>query len=165
MPGIRPLSWNPHGRPLTQDDYVSVPSTLTETQGSISNHLYYIKLHGSMNWLSSDGQGLMVIGGGKRAQIQREKLLHSYSKLFEDVLSRRNRRLLVIGYGFRDSHINEVIAHAIRKYGLKLSAISPASPRDFRATLLEDYDKDKKTLEDQKTLEDKRTLWEGLAGY
>jgi hypothetical protein len=55
MPGIKPLSWNPRERPLTRDDYISVPSTLAETQGSISNHLYYIKLHGSMNWLSSDG--------------------------------------------------------------------------------------------------------------
>jgi hypothetical protein len=107
----------------------------------------------------------MVIGGEKRAQIQREKLLHCYFKLFEDVLFRRNRHLLVIGYGFRDSHINEVIAHAIRKCGLKLYVISPASPRDFRATLLGVHNEDKKTLEHRKALEDKQTLWEGLAGY
>jgi hypothetical protein len=76
-----------------------------------------------------------------------------YFKLFEDVLSRRNRRLLVIGYGFKDAHINQVIAHSIRKCGLKLYVISPSSAKGFRGTLLENLD------------EDKKTLWEGLAGY
>ena len=61
---------------------------------------------------------------------------------------------IVIGYGFWDTHVNAVIAQAIRQqHGLKMYVISPQSPRHFESTLLTDSD------------EDKRVLWQGLAGY
>lgn len=95
----------------------------------------------------------MVVGGNKPAQIHREKLLQWYFDLFQEVLSYLNRRLLVIGYGFRDFHINEIIAQSIRQHGLKLYVISPQSPKDFKSELLRDNDNARKTL------------WQGLAGY
>jgi hypothetical protein len=59
----------------------------------------------------------------------------------------------VIGYGFRDLHINAVISKSIRQHGLKLYVISPQSPEDFKNELLGKGD------------EDKKTLWQGLTGY
>lgn len=104
-PGMKPLAWNPRQRSLTSDDYLQARSNPTEVQEDASNLFYYVKLHGSRNWRSSNGQGLMVIGGNKPAQIHREPLLRWYFEIFNQVLSRPNRRLLVIGYGFRDLHI------------------------------------------------------------
>jgi hypothetical protein len=150
--GKTPWSWL-RGGELTPEYYFQAPSNPTEVPEDISNLLYYVKLHGSMNWKSSDGRNLMVIGGNKPSQIHREKLLQWYFDLFQEVLSCPNRRLLVIGYGFRDLHINAVIAQSIRQYGLKLYIIAPKSPEDFKKELLRDGD------------EDKKTLWQGLTRY
>lgn len=152
-PGMQPLFWNIPGRYLIQDDYLQAPSTPTETQEDSSKLLYYVKLHGSMNWKASDERDLMVIGGNKPAQIHREKLLQWYFDLFQEVLSCPSRHLLVIGYGFRDLHINAAIAQSIRQHGLKLYVISPQSPEGFKNELLKNGD------------EDKKTLWQGLTRY
>lgn len=93
--------------------------------------LHYIKLHGSFNWKSSDGSNMMVIGKDKEHQISREPLLAWYVDIFKQVLSQKERRLLIIGYGFRDKHINQIIATAIKENGLKLYVVSPEGPRDF----------------------------------
>jgi hypothetical protein len=150
--GKTPWSWL-RGGELTPERYFQAPSNPTEVAEGISNLLYYVKLHGSMNWKSSDGRNLMVIGGNKPAQIHREKLLKWYFDLFQEVLSCPNRRLLVIGYGFRDPHINAVVAYSIRQHDLKLYVISPQSPEDFKNGLLRDGN------------EDKKTLWQGLTRY
>jgi len=42
-----------------------------------------------------------------------------------------SRKLFIIGYGFRDRHINEIIADSVKKYGLKLYVISPTNPKEF----------------------------------
>lgn len=150
--GITPWSLL-RGGELTPEYYFQAPRNPTEVPEGISNLLYYVKLHGSMNWKSSDGRDLMVIGGNKPAQIHREKLLQWYFDLFQEVLSCPNRRLLVIGYGFRDLHINAVIAQSILQHGLKLYIISPQSPESFKNELLTDSD------------ENKKTLWQGLTRY
>ena len=85
---------------------------------------HYIKLHGSLNWRSCHGQNMTVIGGIKRA-IDREPLLKWYYEIFENVLSGGDKKLMVIGYGFRDEHINDTIINAIKKKGMKLYVLSP----------------------------------------
>jgi phosphatidylserine/phosphatidylglycerophosphate/cardiolipin synthase-like enzyme len=45
-------------------------------------------------------------------------------RTFENALSAADSRLLVIGYGFRDKHVNEVLERAIAK-GLRLFVIDP----------------------------------------
>jgi SIR2-like domain len=92
-------------------------------------HLNYIKLHGSSNWTSSDGSLQLVIGGEKESQIGQEPILKSYFKIFEDALSRSDRRLMVIGYGFRDQHINKVIKDCVLAHNLKFYIISPSNPK------------------------------------
>src|SRR5439155_13282313 len=91
-----------------------------------------IKLHGSMNWQREvGGRKVMIIGGGKLTQIRSEPLLDWYYKIFKQVLSRKNQRLLVIGYGFGDPHINDVILKSVREHGLRLYVVSPHEPEDF----------------------------------
>jgi hypothetical protein len=138
---------------LTSEYYFQASSNPAEVDEDISHLLYYIKLHGSMNWKSSDERDLIVVGGNKPTQIHAEKLLQWYFDIFQEVLSCPNRRLLVIGYGFRDLHINAVIAQSIRQHGLKLYVISPQSPEDFKSELLRNGD------------EDKKILWQGLTRY
>ena len=91
----------------------------------------YVKLHGSQGWLSHDGSDAMVIGTQKISRIDNEPLLKWYFSLFEQVISRPDTRLLTIGYGFGDRHVNECIVNAIGN-GLKLYVISPQSPQAFK---------------------------------
>jgi hypothetical protein len=83
------------------------------------------KLHGSSNWRDRANGSLLIIGGDKAAGIQSHEILSRYSQEFKRQLSQPGARLMVIGYGFRDPHINEVIAAAVEG-GLKFFLIDPA---------------------------------------
>jgi hypothetical protein len=73
------------------------------------------KLHGSTNWQAADGQHMLVMGGNKTSAIWRNSVLRRYIEEFKSRLSEPGARLKVIGYGFRDRHINETIAVATQK--------------------------------------------------
>src|SRR5579863_564880 len=79
-----------------------------------------VKLHGSFNWRTSDGRNELVVGTGKTDRIATSPLLSWYWEIFKSVLSSGNVRLLVVGYGFADDHVNAVIADAVDHHGLKL---------------------------------------------
>jgi hypothetical protein len=114
---------------LEQGDYLTLPGTqgLDHAKSQLSGaRFFYVKLHGSSNWCSSDGQQRMVIGHGKKEQIQSEPLLAWYFELFESVITTAARHLLTVGYGFGDEHINDVIANGVSK-GLRLHVLSPSS--------------------------------------
>lgn len=57
------------------------------------------------------------------------------SSLFENLLNAGQRKLVVVGYGFRDKHINEIIANALKHHQLQLYIMSPKQPIDFRSEL------------------------------
>lgn len=82
------------------------------------------KLHGSSNWSREDKQPMLIMGGAKALEIGKEPILNWYAKVFEEKLTVDNTRLMVIGYGFRDNHINSAIANGIER-GLKLFIIAP----------------------------------------
>lgn len=82
------------------------------------------KLHGSSNWKDTWGSDLMVIGGTKALEIGQRPILTWYARLFEECLSSANARLMVIGYGFRDQHINDILARASER-GLQMFVIAP----------------------------------------
>lgn len=84
----------------------------------------YFKLHGSSNWLNSEGGSMLIMGGNKAREIGLSPVLKWYHEQFEEHLSHANTRLMVIGYGFRDDHINAIITNAI-KNGLKMFIIDP----------------------------------------
>ena len=77
----------------------------------------------------------MVIGTNKGKLLETEPLLGWYLQLFEEALQRA-QALLVIGYSFRDEHINHVIAQAAKSSGLRIHVMSPQTPEDFRAHLV-----------------------------
>ena len=72
----------------------------------------------------NNAQRIMVMGGAKQQAIGRFPLLTSYLQAFEHALTQPFAKLMVIGYGFRDLHVNQVIAKAMMN-GLRLSIIDP----------------------------------------
>lgn len=86
----------------------------------------YVKLHGSLGW------DTMVFGTNKFQLLSEEPLLKWYLELFEQALSRPDARILIIGYGFRDDHINARLLESAKKHRLKLYIVTPSSPADFR---------------------------------
>lgn len=123
--------------------------------------LSYIKLHGSVDWVSKHSGNLKSSGGEKSLIIEREPPLHWYNqKLFPEVLS-QCKKLLVIGYSFRDTHINSRIIDAVRDHSLNLFIVSPLLPSDFRASLLPVHGVLGNSLYSQEL----SVIWEALSGY
>ena len=141
---------------LGDPDYCQLPNegALNRIKSDIlqNGNFFLIKLHGSCNWISSDGTENIVIGKGKKEQIQKEPLLRYYSEVFKKALSHDQRRLLIIGYGFGDEHINRILAEAVRDYKLKIYIISPDPPGDFKTKLV-------------KGKKHGKAIWQGLSGY
>jgi hypothetical protein len=141
--------------PLAPSDYCLVPSQseLREQKNNSlsSNKFYYLKLHGSSNWKSSLRPRQMVIGRAKEIQINIEPLLGWYFEIFETILNNGDARLLVIGYGFADTHVNDVIANAVTRNALRLYILSPESPGTFNQNLQKQH----RGVE----------IWGGLGGY
>lgn len=82
------------------------------------------KLHGSSNWQKEDGSPLLIMGGNKTQEISTTPILQMYQNKFAEYLSESNARLMVIGYGFGDEHINEALTQAV-ELGLKIFLIDP----------------------------------------
>jgi hypothetical protein len=82
-------------------------------------------LHGSWNWSDPETGQLLVLGANKPELIARQPLLSFYHSEFVKRLSMPNSRLMVIGYSFRDDHINRAIREAADKGGLKIFIIDP----------------------------------------
>ncbi|MDP3298030.1 MAG: SIR2 family protein [Thermodesulfovibrionia bacterium] len=141
--------------PLERQDFITVPTNeqlRNKPINSISSRtLHYVKLHGSFGWLSSDGTNCYVIGKKKENQIADEPLLSWYFDLFTQVLSKPDRKLFVIGYGFKDRHVNEVIASSINNSNLKLYVMSPSAQSEF--------------LTNVGAVEHGETILKGLSGY
>ena len=156
IPGIKNNSkWftSYFNEPFSPDDYITLPdkNELSSNTGILSDgNFFLIKLHGSYNWKSFDGSQKMVIGGGKVNQIREEPLLKYYCEIFKKILSQDQRRLLIIGYGFGDHHINKIISDSVRYHGLKIYIISPESPEDFKNKIKNGSTPD---------------LWQGISGY
>lgn len=82
------------------------------------------KLHGSRNW-RAQGTDLMVLGGNKAGSIAQFPILKAYFSEFQRALHDDNARLMIIGYGFRDHHINAVIESACQKTLLRTFIVDP----------------------------------------
>lgn len=160
IPGLHHPKWfNQHLKgELQQEDLSQLPDEdqMEEIKKQFwsksTENFAYVKLHGSYGWMDKDGTHKMVIGNTKTGVIQREPLLSWYQSLFAKALRHQeNQNLVIVGYGFRDDHINGVIADAIKENGLRLFVVSPKQPRDFREMLFSEGHGD--------------ALWRGLFGY
>jgi SIR2-like domain len=97
----------------------TIPSTWSQVP--LIGQTNIIKLHGSFNWRATgSGQSAMVIGTSKTSRIAGSSLLSWYFDIFRAVLNQGNVKLMVVGYGFGEDHINEVIADAVKTTGLKV---------------------------------------------
>ena len=125
--------------PLDREDFVRLPTDNEIKNNKVNwlttNTQNYIKLHGSFGWLSSDGNNCYVIGKNKEKQLADEPLLSWYFDLFSNSLMAKNKKLFIIGYGFRDKHINNVIADSVSNFGLKLYVVSPLEHTKFIESL------------------------------
>lgn len=121
---------------LDTSDFVTLPvkEKITNCDGHPFhyNALHYIKLHGSYGWQSSDGSSRMVIGRDKTSQIKAEPLLAEYLTVFQEVLSSKEEvKVLIIGYGFQDEHINDALADSTQTQGMRMFVISPTDQSRF----------------------------------
>jgi hypothetical protein len=82
------------------------------------------KLHGSSNWVDDVGERLLIMGGDKVDAIRGSQLLRAYAEEFRRCLGEPDARLMIIGYGFQDHHINSVIETAAAN-GLKIYIVDP----------------------------------------
>jgi hypothetical protein len=120
------------------DNVLILPNELSDSDCNFSeDEIPYIKLHGSYTWYSSEGHERMIIGHNKPEQIGTEPLLKRYFKIFKKFLSQPETKLLIIGYGFRDEHINKEIHRAVKDNGLKLYIITPEKPREWALKLIQ----------------------------
>lgn len=128
----------------TNPDLNSTTLKVLPTSQQFNNFIYqqfnitscYIKLHGSLRWVNPGGDDSKVIGINKIQTITKIPLLNWYFELFGQAISAGDVKLVVIGYGFRDQHINNLLAKACEENGLKLFIISPEDPESFQANLL-----------------------------
>jgi hypothetical protein len=83
-----------------------------------------VKLHGPLNWQTASPQSAMVVGTAKTKQIAASPLLAWYLDVFKSVLPTGDVRLLAIGYGFGDEHVNAAIADATKSDDYSVLALS-----------------------------------------
>jgi len=153
----RPFEIEPAVDLLKNDKVEELKSRFWSGKGS---RLVYLKLHGSVGWRAADGSELLIVGTTKSSAIEKEPLLRWYSCLFKEVLHAGDRNLLVIGYGFRDPHINAVIADGIKEHKLHLYIVTPQSPDKFYNQLVPRHAAVTRPIDHRD-----QEIWNGLAGY
>lgn len=151
---------------LTEDYRVYLPGQEkvlkleSEFWSKIHGRFSYLKLHGSYWWRCADGSNAMAIGSNKTGLIDREPYLKWSHSVFKQVLKGPDCRLVVVGYGFGDEHINKVIAESILHHRLRLHVVCPDTHREFQNRLMPLQG----TL-DKQPPKHGPTLWKGLDGY
>ena len=89
----------------------------------------YLELHGAYDW-----PGVFILGDSslpeekKIGHIRNNPTLSSYFDFFEKFLRENGSKLVIVGYGFLDQHINEAIAKAINSNnGLEIFIWDPSA--------------------------------------
>lgn len=119
--------------------FLTIPSQKQKIDWG-QNSAYYIKLHGSCNWVREEGGGrLMVLGGNKKQIIEKDWLIKEYFRIFEKVIEEDITNLVIIGYGFMDHHVNNVLLAGCKRKNFKMHLISPDSPRDTAERMFRYY--------------------------
>ncbi len=97
----------------TADPYFRLKTPDRENFSLVPNLQPYFKLHGSIDWLF-ESEMLLILGGGKRENIAKHPLLKWYHETFSRYISAPGARVMIVGYGFRDVHINDMLIQAAR---------------------------------------------------
>jgi hypothetical protein len=121
-PGLKPLNLN---IAMAQHDKIAPQQPDPPSFNLNMTFRPYIKLHGSCNWMEGPSGGrILIMGGQKAISINQFPILSWYHDLFRQFLSRPNVRLMVIGYSFSDTHINDIIGDGVKRE-LKIFIIDP----------------------------------------
>lgn len=83
------------------------------------------KLHGSSNWIDGENGSLLIAGGENAREFGLPPVLEWYHRQLSHYVSQPDHRLMIVGYGFRDIAINDVIAKAVAESGLQIFVIAP----------------------------------------
>jgi hypothetical protein len=166
IPGLDNRNWFAHGRhvSVSHDDRIQLPGEAEvaklndDFEQNNAEPFVYVKLHGSLGWKAADGSDVMIIGQNKNGMIAREPFLRWQLEIFKGVLKDGDCRLVIIGYGFGDPHINEILADAIDHNRLRLFIVSPLEPEEFQRTLQRRHN----ILFGHNAVS---TLWGGVFGY
>jgi NAD-dependent SIR2 family protein deacetylase len=91
-------------------------------------HLY--KLHGSLNWTKSNeriiqqnnpSEPLIIYPANEKYESSYEQPYFEMMSRFQQALRKEDTLLVIIGYGFKDKHINNVVTEAIEQnHGFQL---------------------------------------------
>ena len=123
FPGMSaPANW-PHLQPEEKLSAIWQPSVEIHVDGEWQP---IIKLHGSVNWRDPSGNHLMVMGGAKPEAIAHDPVLSKYREYFGELLNSGSTKVMVIGYGFNDSHINDSLVRAGVEHGMQMHIVNPS---------------------------------------
>jgi hypothetical protein len=124
LPGTKAFGPPPHIQG-TREERIAHRTPDMKNYGLQPRMQPYFKLHGSSNWVVDDRSGpLLILGGEKSASIGLHPLLTRYMQEFTSYLRRPGTRLMIVGYGFGDAHINEEIGKAAEA-GAKVFIVDP----------------------------------------
>lgn len=99
-----------------------------------------VKLHGSLYWRDQNDKAVAIFGvASKPDKIESIPMTKLYFDTFKRILSTK-KRLCVIGYSFRDKHINQLIA-ASCKIGSRLIVIDVESFNPWLDKIRDEFDK------------------------
>lgn len=90
------------------------------------NHQPLYKLHGSYGWSTASKDRMLIMGDNKGHDIEGSTVLRRYLEQFTSMLAEPDTRLMVIGYSFRDPHINQIIIDAVIELDLRIFVVDPA---------------------------------------
>lgn len=122
IPGMQPLP-DP-ARPFTGER--EVPNYKPSGTFQLPENMQpYFKLHGSANWRDENGRLVIALGGGKPGTIHASAVLREYFAQFKADLTSGDTRLMVVGYGFADEHVNAVLLEAANNHNLKMFIVDP----------------------------------------
>jgi hypothetical protein len=126
LPGTKPLNPMPHAY---DPDLEKTAMRAPEDEANFKEHpglQPYYKLHGSTNWTGGSGAGgrLLIMGGNKAVEINQHPLLNWYHRQFREYLARA-RRLMIIGYSFSDTHINQGLINAAKRGSIEIFIVDP----------------------------------------
>lgn len=126
-----------------------------------NNYLPYLKMHGSTNWRDSSGNHIVIIGTNKKEDIDKYELTKWYNKYFYHILTTTINKLLIIGYGFMDKHINEALIKGMTSGKLKVYVLDNQNPRDFKNKMTNKLNENER----KDSYENRRAIYNFLAGY
>ncbi len=121
------------------ENKIKIEESVSVKYANKQRALNFIKMHGSWNWRTHDGLGI-IIGKNKDDKINKFNLLKQYMTKFQEIIHKNNTQLVIVGYSFQDQHINNVLIESIHSKNIeKLYIIDAKSFDNFTAYMNENY--------------------------